>query len=379
MTDWVDHVRRWVPSEVRYGAQRFVSLDDVKRRWRERNDPLAGIGGSDVNSAGCPVRVGILRNRAQYHTLYVRACQELGIPFRVLDLGGTDWQHSVKVADCAFFLAWPDATQSPWAKIYKDRCDILERALCKVVVPCSEERWLYEDKYRQREWLIAHQVEHPRTWVFTEVSEARAFSATCGLPMVYKTSFGGGASGVQIVRTRRALRSVVRRAFGAGHAAAGHDHRDREWGRLLLQEFLPDVREWRMVRIGDSYFGHPKGRVGDFHSGSGRAEWDVPDDRLLNTLHHVTEIGRFRSMDVDVFETPDGRLLVNELQTVFGASTSVDQMRVNGTRGRMTRTSEGRWEFEPGDFARNACANERLRDALLQHCGFALPAPVDNA
>lgn len=71
-------------------------------------------------------------------------------------------------------------------------------------------------------------------------------------------------------------------------------------------------------------------------------------------------------MDVDVFETPDGSLLVNELQTVFGASVSVDQLRVNGVPGRMTRSTDGQWVFEPGDYARNACANERVRDALAR-------------
>ena len=119
-----------------------------------------------------------------------------------------------------------------------------------------------------------------------------------------------------------------------------------------------------MVRIGDSYFGHPKGRRGDFHSGSGRVEWDVPEPRHLDLLHRVTEAGGFRSMDVDVFETPDGRLWVNELQAVFGASLAIDQLRRDGEPGRMIRTVDGSWRFEPGDFARNACANARIRDTL---------------
>lgn len=69
-------------------------------------------------------------------------------------------------------------------------------------------------------------------------------------------------------------------------------------------------------------------------------------------------------MDVDVFETPDGRLLVNELQAVFGASVAIDQSRVDGKAGRYVRASGGGWEFQEGDFARNACANGRVLDAL---------------
>ena len=66
-------------------------------------------------------------------------------------------------------------------------------------------------------------------------------------------------------------------------------------------------------------------------------------------------------MDIDVFETEDGELLVNELQTVFGASFSVDQLRIEGKPGRFVREDSGQWKFEEGDFARNACANERIR------------------
>ena len=58
-------------------------------------------------------------------------------------------------------------------------------------------------------------------------------------------------------------------------------------------------------------------------------------------------------------------LLVNELQTVFGASHSVHQLKVNGEPGRFVRGGNGgEWVFEPGDFARNACANERVRYVL---------------
>jgi glutathione synthase/RimK-type ligase-like ATP-grasp enzyme len=253
---------------------------------------------------------------------------------------------------------------------------VIEHELGLPIVPSSRERWMYEDKYRLRDWLVANEIPHPRTWVFTRREEARAFAVDCALPIVFKTGFGGAAAGVRIVRTRRALSAIVRKAFGRGHVPSGHDHRDREWGCLLLQEYLPEVREWRMVRIGDSYFGHPKGRVGDFHSGSKRVEWDLPSSRLLDLLHRVTEVGAFRSMDVDVFETPDGRLLVNELQTVFGASTSVDQIRRDGVPGRMVRSTDaGAWHFETGDFARNACANERLRDALNRLFHFSLPVP----
>ena len=364
---WVDIVRRWLPRPARYTLQRFVSLSDVKLRAWARANPLARVTAGDDNRSGSAVRFGIVRNASLYHTYFIRACQEMGVPFRVLDLARSDWLEQVAGSGCDTLLVWPDAFLSIWNRMIKERVHILEMEWGYPVVPAGSELWMYEDKRRMAYWLQAHHVPHPRTWVFYDRSEAESFAADCALPVVFKTAFGAAATGVRIVRSRSQLRSLVRRSFRGGMVPWGGDRRDRDWGSVLLQEYLPEVKEWRMVRIGDSYFGHPKGRVGEFHSGSGVALWDVPSDRHLDLLHEVTGKGGFRSMDVDMFETPDGRLLVNELQTVFGASVSVDQLQVNGQPGRFARR-EGtpRWVFEPGDFARNACANERVRDALAR-------------
>lgn len=365
MTDWVDLARRLIPKRMRYAVQRVVSLSDVKRRYAVRSDPLAGVQGSDTNTWGSPIMFGIVKNRTLDYTRFVTACMELGVPFRVLDFFASDWLARVEASGCDVLLAWPDASSPISARILKDRLDLLERERGITVVPSAAERWMYEDKVRMADWLRAQAVPHPQTWVFAERAEAETFAATCPLPIVTKTSFGAQATGVRILRNRAAVRSTVARAFGRGLAPDGSDHRDRQREIVLFQEYLDVAHEWRLVRIGDAYFGHPKGLRGEFRSGSGRVEWDVPEARHLDFLHEVTELGSFRSMDVDVFETVSGALLVNELQTVFGASTSVDQLRVDGVAGRMVRR-DGAWVFEAGDFARNACANARVLDVLGQ-------------
>lgn len=364
---WVDLARRWVPRPCRHWAQRFVSLSGVKLRESARQNPLAAVTASDENRTGSPVRFGIVRNAAQYHAHFVQACLEVGVPFRVLDLARSDWLEQVEQSGCDVLLVWPDGFLSVWNCMIKERVRVLEEILGYAAVPSSREIWMYEDKRRMAYWLQAHRIPHPRTWVFYDGAEAEDFARQCELPVVFKTSFGAAATGVWIVRSRRELHRRVRRAIRRGVVGRGMDRRDREWGSVLLQEYLPEAKEWRLVRIGDSYFGHPKGRRGEFHSGSGVALWDVPEPRHLDFLHAVTEASGFRSMDVDVFETPDGRLLVNELQAVFGASVAVDQSRVDGQPGRFVRSrGNGAWVFEPGDFARNACANERIRDALAR-------------
>lgn len=362
--DWVDLVRRYVPRSVRQALQRVISLQGAKLRYFERRDALSGVVESDDDRLGLGFRLGIVKNRAHRHTRFVAACRELGVPFRVVDLTSSSWWDALLSAECDALAAWPDAVSTPGAKLLKDRLDLVERALAIPVTPTAGERWMYEDKVRLADWLRVHDVPHPRTWVFFDRDEADAFAASCDLPVVTKTAFGAAATGVRVLERRRDVRRAVARAFGRGVAASGHDPRDRQWDVVLFQEHVDVVNEWRLVRIGDAYFGHPKGRSGAFHSGSGRVAWDPPEAAHLNFLHEVTEVGGFRSMALDAFELPSGDLVVNELQTVFGASTSVDQMRVDGHAGRMVRDHAGRWRFEVGDFARNACANARILDVV---------------
>jgi len=372
-------IRDIVPKKLRQVLQRIVpALYTAKLAFLSGDNPLSQIGeGSgrerDADPRGVPL-VGIIRNQMAFHTRFIEACQEMGCAFCVLDLATEGWFAEVRSSGVDFILVWPDAVTTDRAKVVKDRCDLIEEVLGIPVYPTRAERWMYEDKVRLADWLRSRGVPHPRTWVFFDRVEALGFATACTMPVVFKLPFGAGSTGVRIVRSRGRLKRLVRRAFGRGLSSSGHDPRDRQRGSILLQEYLPEIREWRLVRVGSSYFGHPKGRLGDFHSGSGRVEWDVPTARHLDFLHDITELGGFRSMAVDAFETPDGRLLVNELQTVFGASTSIHQLKVDGEPGRMVRSGAGRWHFEAGDFARNACANERLKDALDRFQGPDGPA-----
>lgn len=364
MGDLVDLGRRWVPRRLRYALQRVVPLTKLKLRHAERSNPLASVASSDENTFGAPTRVGIVRNAAQYHKHYVKACLEMGVPFRVLDLSGPDWVDRVGQSACGVFLIWPDAHLASWNVMIKDRVRVMEGALGLPVFPTSAEVWMYEDKRRMAYWLDSHEIPHPKTWIFYDRGACESFARTCRLPVVFKSNFGAAATGVRIFRDRAQLLRWVRKVFRSGFVPGGYDRREREWGSVFLQEYLERVKEWRLVRIGNSFFGHVKGSAAGIHSGSGIVEWDVPEERHLEFLKDVTDAGGFRSMDVDVFETPDGRLLVNELQTVFGAGHSVDQLRVDGRAGRFVCEAGGVWCFEEGDFARNYCANERVRYAL---------------
>lgn len=367
---FVQRASPFLPAWLRAAIRRRVSMVAYDRHVRGLSDPFAAEADQIVPSSPCTL--GILREPFHYHKFFVLACRELGLSYRLLDLAASDWIARVRESGCDAFLVWPPAALTVWKEMFDDRLRAMSE-MGLVVVPSERETWLYENKRRTRDWLAGNGIPHPRTWVFYDHDEAMAFVDSTELPVVVKTNTGASAKGVWIVDSRRALRALVRRALGKGLVARRRDPRDRQWGSVFLQEFLPEVREWRMVRICDSYFGHPKGRVGQFHSGSGAVAWDEPPPALLNLLHEVTAKGGFASMNVDVFETADGRFLVNEMHTVFGASYAVDQARQEGVAGRYVRgDGPTGWRFEPGDFARNACANLRVHHLVTDRLGLAV-------
>lgn len=369
---------RWAPVNARLWVRRHLPLTEheiSRRRWM---DPFAGEP-PEYDAPGSRFRLGIIREFYRYHKHYLAACREMGVSYRLVDLSANDWIERVKAAACDAFLVWPSISLRAWRDLFDDRLRLMESELGLTVCPGYHETWMYENKRRTRDWMLAKGIPHPPTWIFYEQGPAEAFAATTALPIVVKTSLGASHTGVWIVRERAELRRMIRQALTRGLLARGRHVSEAEPGFIILQCFLPEVREWRMVRIGDSFFGHPKGRLGDFHSGSGKVEWTPPERRHLDLLKQVTEIGGFSSMDVDIFETTTGELLVNELQTVFGAGFSVDQARVNGQAGRYVHQGgPDPWVFEEGDFARNACANARVGH-LLQRLDLRRQGKVETA
>jgi len=355
---------RLAPRSVRAWIRGRVDVSEYHRHLAAEQDPYAGDDPVCLFPES-PCTLGILRETRHYHKSYVAACREMRISYKLLDISVSDWMRVVEESGCDAFLVWPSVESTVWKDMCDDRLRIMEEDLGLVLYPTLKETWLYENKRRVRDWLAAHRIDAPRTWVFYDRREAEEFVRGAELPLVLKTNLGASASGVQVLRDRGKALRVVRRALTRGIVPRGRNPRDRQWGSVYLQEYLPNVKEWRMVRIGDSYFGYRKEQVGDFHSGSHAWSWLDPPRPLLEKLREVTEKGGFTSMNVDVFETEDGRLLVNELQTVFGATTPVDQLRVDGKPGRYVVSEQtGEWVFEEGDFSRNACANERIRFLL---------------
>jgi glutathione synthase/RimK-type ligase-like ATP-grasp enzyme len=314
---------------------------------------------------GHGVTLGVVREFSGSHRHYVAACRDLGVACRVLDLSGSGWIDVVRDSGCDAFLVRPEYLVRAWKERQDDRIRIMADELGLLISPSPKELWLYESKERAAHWLAANAVRRPKTWVFSSEERALEFVRSAELPIVWKLDFGSGASGVRILRDRRELLRAVRRSFRRGVRLPGAHPLDRQWGSVIFQEYLPDVREWRSIRVGRSFFAFEKLKKGDFHSGSGQWNFDDPPLELIDFAKEFTDKAGFTSMSIDIFETPEGEFLVNEMHTFF-ASPSPHKTKVGGHPGRYVYDEgTGGWRFEEGTFFENAGCNLRV-EALLE-------------
>jgi len=319
-------------------------------QWAQEN-PYVGTENEKTYSGSSKHKLGILA--------------DLSVSYDVIDITSDDWIEVIKNSDCSAFLVWPFLWNTVWKSMWDDRLNTISRELNVLISPSQKELWLYESKSRTRDWLISHDLPHPKTWVFYSEKNAVDFAINSEYPLVFKADMGSCSHGVTILRDRKSALSLIRSIFSSGYLVPRGDKRDKMWGKILFQEYLPNLKEWRMIRIGDSFLCIQKIIKGDFHSGSGNQIWVDPPKFLLNEMRRITDMAGFTSMNIDFFETEDGRFLINEFHTVFGVlHTEKGEAGDDELNGRYFIDSNGDWKFERGNFYRNRCANLRVEQLL---------------
>ncbi len=363
----------FVPRVLKQTLRSRISLKQYDCALQKEANPYHELG--DSAYPGSRYRFGIIEEPNQDHQYFIAACREMRLSYKVIDLLADDWIERFRSERFDAVLVWPSCATTALKQVFDYRLRILEHDLGVRLFPSWIECWLTEHKPRLRDWLDAQGLPHPRTWVFYDKDQALEFAGRAPLPIVCKTATGACASGVAILRSRGDLVRIIRQAFGRGLRPHRYDAHDLQRGFVYLQEYLPDVDEWRMVRIGDSFFGYRKEKGADgLHSASHKWSWLDPGRELLDLLKKVTDIGGFASMDVDVFRTKNGALLINELQTVFGCTTPEIYMKVNDIEGRYLWKNDA-WVFEAGQYWANHMCNARIEyllgrmDAMQQEKG----------
>lgn len=279
------------------------------------------------------------------------SCSLLNITGELFDPSRSDFVQRITNTPISVFVCRPCHATTQSRLMYKEKFDAVSQLRGKSFFPNTVEQRIYEAKRELAYFLEANHIPHPRTRIFHSKAEALAFSAKCTYPQVFKTHNGAGSFGVEILRDRKKLDYLIQEIFDRYYINKSlSDYRDIDYGYILLQEFVEDVREFRVIKIGDSWFGHEKHKEAhqEFMSGSGVNKWTPPPHDLLDFCSELSRAHGLHTMCFDIFLDKNGQYLVNELQTWFG-SYNPSQMYINEIPGRYVEI-DGTWIFEPGLF-----------------------------
>ncbi len=338
------------------------------------------------------IKLVILGNEyPEENALWIKACEKRkeNVSYRIVDLTRDNWLEEIQKEEFDHLLCKPSGLTSKFKELYDERVYILERTLKYKVFPTAEEVFIYENKRFLSFWLKANKIPHPKTNVFYEKQDAMDFLKIAKYPVVGKVNIGASGSGVQILKDLRKAKEYVETTFsakGAKHRVGPNMEKgnlikrglhyvfnpgdikkklkfystlknDKQSDFVIFQEFIPHNFEWRVVRIGDSYFAHQKVVKDGKASGSLIKDYQNPPLAIFDFVKQITDKYNFHSQAIDIFESANG-YLVNEMQCIFGQSDSF-QMKVNGVIGRYIHMN-GKWVFEPGDFNANESFDLRL-------------------
>ncbi len=322
-----------------------------------------------------------------------RSCIKYDVDYIFIDMASNDWLDKIVKYKPSCCLLRPPGNLSYAKQMYDERVYIIAKVLNFLTYPSCEEAYVYENKRLLSYYLTAKEIPHPKTYVFYKKKEVIAFSQDVKLPIVAKTNIGASGSGVKIIKTKSELDKYIKNAYTKGITRRRGPNRNsgnpKSWLKkaisspqllkkklklykargedtqkhfIILQEFIPHDFEWRVVKIGESYFAHKKAKIGEMASGTKNKVYDNPPLSLFDFMKDVCDKTAFFSQAVDILETPSGEYFVNEIQTIFGQSDEY-QMMVDGKIGRYIY-KDG-WIFEEGDFNTNESYDLRLEHAII--------------
>jgi len=345
-------------------------------------------------SNGRHPRIAILRNEMpDSGDKWWAECSKRNINADIIDLCSIDALEVLKTGHYDICLLRPPGHFETFKSIYDERLYHVVNTLKIPCFPSFFECYIYENKKSLAAFLYLAGVPHPATWVISDYREATRFINSCHYPIVAKTSIGATSSGVSIIRQHREAAKYISLAFnGKGIAKrTGPNklvgtpkswlmkalanpqylknklahyrrmHAETQKGYVIFQEYVKHSFEWRIVRIGESFFAYKKFKVGDMASGAKQLGYDNPSLDLLDWVRRIAEEHRIHTAAFDIFEN-EGNYLINEIQTIFGHKMD-HILEVDGKPGRFLYHN-GQWVFEEGMFNSNESYDLRLETAL---------------
>ena len=293
---------------------------------------------------------GFLTNGIETDTDFIiKPFELLGVKCLIYDISDASLYKNLAKCSCDGMFIHPVYSNNLTRTLYHEAVQILSTETRLKIYPTIRELNIHDSKRSLANFLAINNIPHPTTNIFYDYTPARDFILRSEFPLIFKTHIGASSSGVEILRDKQQALRLAGQLFNKYYLRKLEiDKRSTEWGYMILQKYIENAKEFRIIKVGDSWFGYQKWKNEDqdFMSGSGVQKWINPSEMLLDFCYDIAVRYSFNSMCFDIFENKKGEYLVNELQTWFG-SYDPTEMCVDNIPGRY-RKIEGKWTFEPG-------------------------------
>jgi len=308
------------------------------------------------------MKLGIFTAFRNEHRSYVESCKELGIDYEIIDIIGDNWLDEILASDCEGFLCRTPSKFQERKDMFNEKLYVINKMLNKPIYPSYDELYIHENKKMMYYFLKLNGLPHVKTNIFYRKQDYYDFLEKAEFPIVFKTSIGSTSKGVEIIKTKSRAKKIGRKVFGILNNKLAKGYTPQTTGKIipirargllqrhfiLLQKFVDIKWEWRVVKIGESYFGHQKLLEGYFASGAAKKGWVKPPEELLFLLKRIADENNFYSVSLDVFETKTGKFVINEIQSIIGQATK-HLMIIDNKPGRFV-FKNGKFIFEEGSF-----------------------------
>ena len=306
----------------------------------------------------------------------------------------SNWEYGLKKENPDLIIARPHGSLESKVKKFKEVVYKVSERFNIPVYPDLKSLAVYENKIELATQLKSHNIPHPQTFWYNDFSNAESAISNLSFPLVAKSNSGAAGSGVILLKNLTEGKNLLRRVFkedgfpkrvGPNIKQGGllkrffnvatkpgkaieklnyytRSFKEKQKGLILFQEFISHEFEWRVVRIGNSFFAHKKMLKNGMASGSKEKGYDNPPLSVLNFVREVSDVLNIKSAAYDLFEIENEKFLVNEIQTYFGQSDPY-QMLIDGKPARYYLNGNN-WEVHFGDYASNKCYDLRFNDAL---------------
>lgn len=329
------------------------------------------------------MKIGIIITPERNRKKIIMALNEEKIDYTIINLIDNNWLSYFQ-GQFDGYIIFPPSYPYEWTNIFFKRLYHIEHLIRNKSTPNLDAISIYESKISMHDYFKIHNIPHAKSYTFYNLQDALEYAHNCELPVVVKEDAGSGAEGVKIFKNRKKLLRLVKKSFYFSNQVKNDlslqgiksklypykkaldtkreyfPLKSRRRGFIHIQTYKDVKYEWRIIRIGDSYFGHKK--IEDkhgYHSGSLNKGWGEIPYYILNLVREVSDRRSLNNMCFDLFETENGELYFNELQAMFGTSTE-EQLIVNNVPGRYVYINDS-WIFEAGDFTRNGANNLRIK------------------